>query len=245
MDTTTDGFRYLPGDKKILAVAPHGPIIDGEFQNDIRTGIIAEVLHKKLGCSAIINDRYFKPKGSIKKDAASYYLDLFRIDHSRKVPGYLAKIKEIAESEEKTIVLWVHGIADDVALAQGALHREQGLFNGSPPDLNALIGFGQGGDPKTGETQDKLSASRETVQVFADYLSSNGMTTVPTWREGPNFRGRDSKRLNQWFHQLGLGFDTVESMQLEIREQGFRDSEANARKTAEIIAGGLTKLLQG
>lgn len=244
MIKVTNGIRCMTGSTDILAVAPHGPVINGEYQNDIRTGIIVEELHRELGCSAIINDRFFKPKGSITKDAAKYFLDLYRIDHSRKVPGYLEQIREIVESDGKTLVIWIHGIADDVAVSQGLSHGDQGLFKGNPSDLHALIGYGQGGDPKTGEQQDRLSARPTTVEAFAEQLSSGGMTTVPTWKEGSNFRGRDAKRFNQWFNQLGYGFDTVESIQLETKEKGFRDSDTNAGKTAHIIARALIDMLR-
>ena len=137
------------------------------------------------------------------------------------------------------MVLWLKGIENDVAVSQGQLHGDKGLFEGNPSDLHALIGDGQGEDPKTGEQQDILSARPTMVETFADRLCAGGMTTVPTWREGPNFRGRDAKRLNQWFGQLGYGFDTVESIQLEMKEEGFRDSDENARETARIIAGAI------
>lgn len=237
-----NGIRHLPGSTDILAIAPHGPVIDGKYQNDIRTGLIAAELHRELGCTAIINDRYFKPKGSISKDAANYFLDLYRIDHGRKVPGYLELIREIAESGGKTLIIWLHGIADDVAVHQGQLHIEQGLFGGKPDGLHALIGYGQGGDPKTGEQQDRFSARQATVEALAGSLTAGGMITVPTWSKGLNFRGRDAKRLNQWFNQLGYGFDKVESLQLEIRENGLRDADAHAGKTARIIAGVLKQL---
>lgn len=236
------GMRFLTGSTDILVIAPHGPVINRDYQNDIRTGIIAEELHKQLGCCAIINDRFFKPKGNITKDAAKYFLDLYRIDHAGKIPGYLEQIRRIVESEGKTLVIWIHGIADDVAAEQGLLHCELDLFQGKSSDLHALIGFGQGGDPKTGEQRDWLSARPATVEEFAYQLTSGGINTVPTWKEGANFRGRDAKRLNQWFNQLGHGFATVESMQLEIKEKGFRDSDANARKTAQIIAGALAAM---
>jgi len=244
MTKTSNGIRYMTGAKNILVIAPHGPFIKGSYQNDIRTGIIAEGLHKQLGCSTIINDSYFKPKGDIKKNAAKHFLDLFRIDHARKVPGYLEQIREIIESDGKTVVIWLHGIADDVAVNQGQLHGEQGLFRGKSSDLHALIGYGQGGNPKTGKQEDQLSARPATVEAFAYQLSKYGMTTVPTWREGGNFRGRDTKRLNQWFNKLGYSFDTVESIQLEIKEKDFRDSDTNACKTSHIIAKALTETLR-
>ena len=239
-----NGIRHITGSTSILAIAPHGPITKGSYQNDIRTGVIAEALHKELGCSAIINDRFFKPKGIIKKDFAKYFLDVFRVDHARKVPGYLEQISEIVESDGKTIIIWIHGIADDVAFRQGQLHSEQGLFEGKSSDLHALIGYGQGGDPKTGDHQDSLSARPATVEAFAYQLSNYGMTTIPTWREGGNFRGRDAKRLNQWFKKLGHDFNTVESIQLEIKEKDFRDSDTNACKTAHIIARALIEALR-
>ena len=239
MAKSTSGIRYLTGTSDILVIAPHGPKIKGSYQNDIRTGVVAESLHQQLGCATIINDRYFKPKGSIKKNADEYFLDLFRIDHARKVTGYLEQIREIVETDGKTIIIWLHGIADDVGVNQGQLHAEQGLFKGKSTDLHALLGYGQGGDPKKGEHQDRLSARPATIETFAFQLSTYGMTTVPTWRDSGNFRGRDSKRLNQWFNELGHGFDTVESIQLEIKEKDFRDSDTNACKTAHIIARAL------
>jgi len=63
MQSKDEGIRYVEGSSDILLVAPHSPVINGEYQNDIRTGVITEKMQQELGCSAIINDRYFKPKG--------------------------------------------------------------------------------------------------------------------------------------------------------------------------------------
>ena len=114
-----------------------------------------------------------------------------------------------------------------------------GLFDPAPEKLQALIGYGQGGDPKTGETRSRYTARQETVEAFRDGLSAAGLNTILTHPAGSNYRGRDAKRLNQWFNQLGYGLDRVESMHLELRENGVRDTEANAVKTAGIIATAL------
>jgi hypothetical protein len=208
----------------------------------LRTGIIAEAIQQRLGCYAIINDRYFKPKGEIKKDAANYFLDLFRVDHSRKVPEYIERIEAVVKSSGRTIVLWVHGISDDFAAAQGEDHVALGLLPENAMPLHALIGYGQGGDSKTGVAEDLLSARPETVEAFRNQLTKGGLTTIPTHRESGNYRGRDSKRFNQWFVQTGYAIDQVESIQLEIRELGFRDTGKNALKTARIIAHALSVL---
>ncbi|MBW2481241.1 MAG: hypothetical protein JRF38_14730 [Deltaproteobacteria bacterium] len=238
------GIRYLPGKRDLLVISPHSPVIDGVFENDARTGIIAEHVQNALDCHAIINDLFFKPKGPIKKSFENYFLDLYRLDHSTKVSGYLSRIETIVKAGAKTHVLWVHGITDDVAVAQGQEHRSLGLFDQAPERLQALIGYGQGGDPKTGETESRYTARQKTVETFRDHLCAAGLTTLLTHPEGSNYRGRDAKRLNQWFNQLGYGFDRVESMHLELREKGVRDTEANAVKTAGVIAKALSLLMQ-
>jgi len=244
MTKLSPGIRYLAGTSDLLVVAPHGPKIDGQFKNDIRTGIIAEQLHRLTGCTALINDRFFKPAGDLTKSLPAFLLDLYRIDHSARVPGYLETIGQVVAVGPKTLVLWVHGIAEPVAMRQGQEHLEQGLFAGPADALDALIAFGQGPDPKSGQTADSLTARLETVQRFADALTTAGMRAIATRREAGNFRGRDAKRLNQWFGQQGYGLDRVESLQLEIREAGFRDSDANALKAAGIIATALSGLME-
>jgi hypothetical protein len=238
------GIRYIPGRRDLLIISPHGPVINGVFENDVRTGIIAEKIQQALNCHAILNDLFFKPKGPITKSLENYFLDLYRIDHSKTVSGYLSHIETVVKNGAKKYVLWIHGITDDVAIAQGREHKSLGLFDETPEKLHALIGFGQGGDPKTGETQSRHSARSETVEIFRDRLCAGGLTTILTHPAGSNYRGRDAKRLNQWFNQQGYGFDRVESMHLELREKGFRDTDENAVKTAKIIATALNLLME-
>ncbi|MDF1592101.1 MAG: hypothetical protein P1P89_11345 [Desulfobacterales bacterium] len=244
MTERDSGIRFIPGSTDILIVAPHGPVIDGEYQNDVRTGVIAAEVQRELGCTAVINDRFFKPKGDITKSFEKYHLDLFRIDHAGKVSAYFDRIAETVKNSLKTVIVWVHGIADDKAVSHGREHIDQGLFAGRPERIDAFIGYGQGADPKTGETRDRPTARQETVETFRDQLTAGGMTALITRKEGANYRGRDSKRFNQWFVRQGYGFDQAESIQLEIKEQGFRDSEENAVKSAGIIAKALLALLR-
>lgn len=245
MDRKPSGIRYIPGKRDFLVISPHSPVINGVFENDARTGIIAENIQPALDCHAIINDLFYKPKGPITKSFENYFLDLYRADHSKKVDGYLSRIEAIVKNGAKKYVLWVHGITDDVARAQGQEHRSLGLFDEAPEKLQALIGYGQGGDPKTGDTRSRHSARQETAEAFCDQLCAAGLITLLTHPAGSNYRGRDAKRLNQWFNQQGYGFDRVESMHLELRENGIRDTEANAVKTAQMIAAALGSLNQG
>ena len=239
MTRKPSGIRYIPGRRDLLVISPHSPVIKGVFENDARTGIIAENIQQVLDCHAIINDLFFKPKGPITKSLDDYFLDLYRIDHSQKVAGYLSRIESVVKNGAKKYVLWVHGITDDVATAQGQEHASLGLFDEAPERLQALIGYGQGGDPKTGDTRSRYTARQQTVEAFRYQLCTAGLTTLLTHPAGSNYRGRDAKRLNQWFSQQGYGFDRVESMHLELREKGVRDTRAHAVKTAKIIARAL------
>ncbi len=238
----SDGIRIIEGTKDLLIIAPHGPLINGKYENDIRTGVIAEEIHNQLGCFTIINDRFFKPKGKIKKDAQNYFLDLYRVDHSKKVPGYIDSIMNVANSNGKTFVLWLHGIFDDFAITRGKEHMNLDLFDGPAESLHALIAYGQGGDPKTGDKENKLTAREETIQFLQKNLNSGGMNTIRTHSECNNYRGRDTKRFNQYFLQQGFGFDQIESIQLEIKEAGFRNTKENAIKTATLISQVLNQM---
>ncbi|MEN8188422.1 MAG: hypothetical protein ABFS19_01145 [Thermodesulfobacteriota bacterium] len=242
MTEISDGIRILDGTTDIVVVAPHGPLIDGKFENDVRTSIIGEEIHRLLGCFTIINDRFFKPKGPVKKDAKQYFLDLYRVDHSAKVAGYMEAIRHVADSDKKSLVLWLHGIFDQFAIDRAKEHMELGLYEGPPENLQALIAYGQGGDPKTGVTRDSLSARQATVDRFSAMLNKSGIQTILTHPHCNNYRGRDAKRFNQWFINNGYNHDQVESIQLELKESGLRDTKENAVQTARLLASILMAL---
>lgn len=244
MPDISDGIRILRGSTDILVVSPHSPVIAGKYENDVRTGIVAEEIHQQLGCTAIINDRYFKPKGPVKKDAENYFLDLYRVDHSRKVAGYIDAIKQVVDTPGKTLVLWLHGMFTHFSIDRAKEHINLGLFKGQPGDLNGLIAWGQGGDPKSGDKMPSYSAHQNTVEAFRQGLVDDGMNIICTHDRCNNYRGRDGKRFNQFFLQQGYAFDQVESIQLETKEKGFRDSKQNALKTGQLIAKALTRVVE-
>ena len=241
MPDVSDGIRVLSGSTDLLVVSPHSPVIDGKYENDVRTGIAAEEIYRQLGCTTIINDRYFKPKGPVKKDAQRYFLDLYRVDHSKKVAGYINAIQKVVDGPGKTLVLWLHGIFTHFALERAKEHIKLGLFQGASEDLHGLIAWGQGGDPKTKDANPSYSAHPHTVETFRQALVDNGMNTIFTHDRCNNYRGRDIKRFNQFFRQQGYSLDQVESIQLEVKEHGFRDTRQHALKTGYLIAQALKK----
>jgi hypothetical protein len=51
--------------------------------------------------------------------------------------------------------------------------------------------------------------------------------------------------MNQWFMNKGYHRTQAESVQLEIRDKGFRDTADNIKKTANILSRALSGLVCG
>ena len=55
-------IEFIESDSNILLIAPHG--VETEPYDDIGTAALTRKIQENLGCSAIINTTYRKPKGS-------------------------------------------------------------------------------------------------------------------------------------------------------------------------------------
>jgi hypothetical protein len=131
-------------------------------------------------------------------------------------------VNEIIKKYGKAVVLWIHGI-DDKNLTPD---NTEGYVEG----MDALIGIGQG-------APDNLTADQNTVEKLIDALQTNNekLINVALARKGSDYCGRhENNNMNQLF--IGkYGLDQVESIQLEIRETGFREDD-NYRATARALA---------
>ena len=214
-------------------------------RNDRNTGRITEQIQKKLGCSAIINSVFRKPiKKDDPPDLKNMRLDFNIISHAKLHPTFLKAIKAIVDSNERTLVLWIHGLAEDSARSEGKVINQKETFdNGKAENLHALIGYGQGNDPNTGTRRRSLfRCQRIPLRKFADLLTSLGIASKLTRADAHNFRGRDPNRMNQWFNNEKYPLSKVESIQIEIKEVGFRDSKENIAKTADRIEKAVCQL---
>jgi hypothetical protein len=243
-NTRPNDLKLSAGSKSILLIAPHAPIIGKMPRNDRNTGKITEQVREALKCSAIINNVYRKPPKKGKPDLTKKRLDFNIIEQAKLHPEFLSVIKQIVDSEGKTLVVWIHGLADSSALEEADEVIKSKLFNGKRDELHALIGFGQGHDPHTGQGNSRYTATKQTATKFRDLLCSHGLNTIFTRSDAPNYRGRDRKRMNQWFRNEGYKLTQVESIQLEIREKDFRDKPENCRKAAKIIEQALSALIR-
>jgi hypothetical protein len=238
-------IRYLEGETKgVLIVAPHGPYQTKDekikHRNDLRTGIIAEEIHKILGCSTIINDAYIKPDED-KNETASLKdkrLDLFKVEQAKEVPDYLKAIQDAVDKHDgKTLVIWLHGILDANADSEKIKHIKARLMKKGDGDLHALIGYGQG-------KPTRYTAEQKTVDTIRDELTKQGLRTLIIRKDAENYRGWDEERLNQWFLIIKYPLEKVQSFQIEIRQKGFREDAEQCRNTARIIANAISATLE-
>ena len=229
-------LNIIPGDTRILLIAPHGVSVPGKKKDDINTDELTEKIANRINCSAIINNLIKRNK-----------LDLNIISQAERHPKFIKAISNIAGKDGHTLVVWIHGAAD------GSVKREArnktSNFTGKPDELHALIGYGQGPNPKIPATKrkgedrkSKLTATKKTAEKLKGLLTHNGLATILTRDNAPNFRGRNPDNMNQWFLKKGYDLSTVQSLQLEIRHDGFRGID-EIDKTAKIIATALSELI--
>ena len=246
-----NGIEFISGSNNILLVAPHG--VETKPYDDEKTAELTRAIQQHLKCSAIINPTFRKPKGNeIKKrnngqsNFDTKVLDLNDIEQAEEHPIFIPKIKEMVNENGSTYVFWIHGIDDNNIKDQAKFLKN---FKESPDQLHALIGYGQGPDrsiPVIKRTDDNKADSpsieKETAESFAQLLTQNGMNTELTSPKGKNFCARSSKNMNQWFLLKGYDFEQVRSLQLEIRQEGFRTDD-KIKDTAKLIASAISALL--
>ena len=244
-------IEFISGSTNILLVAPHG--VETKPYDDEKTAELTREIQRHLKCDAIINPTFRKPDDTKESkrnggdaDLKNYYLDLNKIEQAKLHPTFIPKIKEVVDKKGSTYVFWIHGIDDENIKNQAEFFKN---FKESPDHLHALIGYGQGPDrsvsaDKRTDTQkaDNPSIEKETAKRFAQLLTQNGMNTEPTSPEGKNFCARSSKNMNQWFLLKEYNFEQVRSLQLEIRQEGFRKDD-KIKDTAKLIADAISALV--
>ncbi len=245
------GIEYHKGTTNILLVAPHG--VETAPLDDKKTAELTREIQQHLKCDAIINPTFRKPDDTKESkrndgdaDLKNYYLDLNNIEQAEKHPTFISKIREVLDKNGSTYVFWIHGIDDDRIKGQAKFLNK---YKKHPDQLHALIGYGQGPDrsvsldKRTDDNKaDSPSIEKETAESFMQLLTQKGMNTELTSPEAGNYCARSSKNMNQWFLLNGYKLEQVRSLQLEIREEGFRKDD-KIKDTAKIIADAISTLL--
>ena len=235
-----DDIKVITGNSSLLIIAPHG--VATQPKDDINTDILTHEIVKQLECCGIINDVFRKPREMKGPNLENKELNLYKIEQARMHPTFLDEIRKIVKTPGKTLVLWIHGMKNSSAETEAK--NKASRFKEKADALHALIGFGQGDSPKTGDPKNSFTARKETVNRFKNLLTEYGLTTILTRKNADNFRGRHEDYMNQWFLNEGYKRSQVESIQLEIRERDFRDNVDNIKKTGDILSKALSGLVK-
>ncbi len=227
-----------------MLIAPHG-----HPNNDGRTYSITRLASDVLDSYAIVNKTYQKPPFKRNKDSSYVIVNGKKVRHDpdklkkwinlnrkNQVEQHLGTefkvplrnfVNEIIQKYGNAIVIWIHGIDDDNLTPKNTY--------GSRPGMDALIGIGQG-EP------DSLTASNKTVAKLIKYLSSNSAKPIAASlaKKGSDYCGWHQNVMNQFFVKQ-YGLDKVESIQIEIKKKGFRES-GNYKITAQAIAKSIMEM---
>jgi DNA polymerase III subunit gamma/tau len=236
----------------VLVIAPHAVQHD-----DDNTGIIGKRIAEILDAHAVINEKYGKPEtlGFDEPDIEMGLVNLNRWDQIEKFPEVAAEFltpiensqKSIKKKYKKTIQVHIHGMSDKNLRRVIDLHEKN---TGTRRNLNILIGHGQSETVGKSVNRKKLTAKSNLISNVIEKLRKNGIETTlapitpinGTDGKPKLYCGNDPNGLNQ---MLCKPKSRTQSIQLEIGYTGLRDTEENARNTADRIARALAGFAEG
>jgi len=239
------------GESNILIMAPHGwsgKLNGKKAADDELTAEIAALTATRSNGTSLVNTVYRKPRkivnentGKIaeeKADKAKKIVNAARVNQAKKFLFHefyqpiLDRVDDIKEKFGKALVVWVHGIGNENI-------KEEAEQMGLDQDLDILIGIGQG-------QPDRFTAREETAEQLINLLEQNEEAPVNAClaSRGSRYCGQHKNIMNQMFLNEGYKLSDVESIQLEIKNTGFRDSDKNAALTIELLSEALSGLAE-
>lgn len=236
-------IRTISGNKPILLIAPHG-LKDDDTNTEKLTRLMAE----RLNCYAVINEYYLRPRvkdpktGKMKPggppDPKNEQFDVNNLIHIDKrlkkefIQPILNFKNKITATEEATVVL-IHGMDDKNAK------------DANGKDLDIFIGIGLD-DPKNIPLKNRLTIPEAQADQLKTILGDlEKPITAEIFKGTDGYSGWDRNNLNQLFTKRNKTYlDTkVQSIQLEIKKKGFRDTKENIESTAKRLSDALAELL--
>jgi hypothetical protein len=196
-------------------------------------------MQQRLNCYAVINEKYRKPNAAKSEPAFDLdreICDLNRLDTYRDTPLYEAFVgaivkftRQITASGKAPYIFHLHGIRDNNI---EAVCRQENVSN--VERIGILIGTGRGNPGRS------LSAPQARVSSLIKLLKNERIFAHST--TDPQYTAKKKYNLNQLFkvHYPDL---EVNSFQFEIKDTGFRDTDANGSKTARRLAATLLNMV--
>ena len=205
-------IKIIAGNTKILLIAPHG--VATKPKDDINTDKLTYRIAERMKCSAIVNDVVKRTR-----------LDFNNIAEASTHNTFIAAIREVVDSPNPTLVIWIHGIGNDKLKTEIA---EMGVND----NVQCLIGYGQ---------PDRPTAEKKTVDGLIRSFKANSIVAYVA-RVGSNYGGNSTRYMNQWFRLNDYRLLDVQSVQLEFGYDGIRRSE-DLDKASQNISNALSELM--
>ena len=228
-------IECISGDKKVLLIAPHGYNDENDDEN---TGELTRRVAKQIGCYAVINEIYRKPKQNEKPNKKNKIINLNNITQVEKhlkkdfLDALMSYKDQITEQHGNALVLWIHG-AENLNVINNV--PDEADFK--PEDVKVLVGFGQKTD------DNRFTAKKETVDNLIKLLTDNDLTAIlanPD-KDSKKYCGWDKNNMNQLFRSDKYSDGKVQSIQLEFRKDGCRDDES-VEQTAKALAEAISSV---
>jgi len=236
------GIERITGSNRVLVVAPHGFQGDGKREaDDEMTGELAKLLAKKFGFYALINHKYKRVEHLNEADKSQYLVNCRSIEQIKKhleeeffLP-FLAMVEEIKLKYGPPAIIHVHGIKDD-----RLLNEVKDKY------ASLLIGIGPLHDGKVNlKVKGKFpvySFDYHTVGRFIKSIKPLG-NIAEIAKKTKKFLGGRTDNINQYFRLPDSYDESVQSLQLEIKMVGCRESTENIAKLAEALGASLCELI--
>ncbi len=242
MSIKTSYGRKRDGNNRFIIIAPHGA------KDDLKTGIIASRLAKKLSGFLVLNNVYFKSTNRLAKRHPERVEDFNKLRWGiisrryfwgRKKPPmrtffsdiekYCNWVKEV--KGKKAVAIYIHGLAEEKNLIDVGCGVKN-FFNS-----NLLLGAKK--NKKSGPSSGKITLKIGYLKRLKKNLEENNLHNEPvvvtTGRIHPG-----------WSRQSGVQFHKHDgrndyALQLEISRALRKDNES-INFTVEIIANALKKV---
>jgi hypothetical protein len=225
-------IELYEGHTGVLLIAPHA--VEEEPMDDENTAALVRKIQKQTGFSALINTVYRKPEKPLSKkknngkvDLQNGFANLNKVYDSEQIEDYITKIKKVVDTDGLTYVIWIHGCHDNTIKKCG-------------DKVQCLIGYGQ---PGTKDPSPRETAEQEFIDLLEKELNEKGIKSILAPAEC-KYRGWSIEYMNQWFRLNKYDFNQVQSVQLEFRWTGCRDTDESIETTAKNLAYAISAIVQ-
>lgn len=224
-------IEFIEGATNILLIAPHG-----HEKDDKNTGALTRKVAEQSGCYAIVNEVYGRKADTPHRINLNDLSEVKEHLQNEFLTPILEYKNKIVETYGSTWIFWIHGASN-----KSIVNDIKDYPNINPDEIKVLVGYGQK------EGNDRLTVKQEIANTLIDALTQNGLDALEANPKVPkgtlSFCAHDRNNMNQIFRAGEYRDPNVQSIQLEFRKLGCRDTEKNIEDTAQKLVKAISALL--